>query len=87
MRKRMKKYKVYGDKLIEFYTVVTADSQEQAWEFAANNNSIDWFQIENDRTIEPYHIQEELEETETNLLEDGYPSMANDILIMDKTDI
>ena len=83
----MTKYKVYGDKLIEYYTVVTADSAEAAWDVAANNDSLDWFAIENDRTIEPYDVQEELEDLETNLLEDGYPSMANDILIMDKTDI
>ena len=82
----MTKYKVYGDKLIEYYTVVTADSAEAAWE-AASNDNLDWFQIENDRTIEPYDVQEELEDPETNLLEDGYPSMENDILIMDKTDI
>ena len=81
----MTKYKVYGDKLMTYYTVVTADSQEQAWEFAANNDNLDWFQVEDDASIEPYDVQ--LEEDETNLLEDGYPSMANDILIMDKTDI
>lgn len=82
----MTRYKVYGDKLFDYYTVVTADSRQQAWEFAANNDNLDWFQIENDKTIEPYDVVEELEEDETNLLEDGYPSMANDIIIMDKTD-
>ncbi|MGA1047068.1 MAG: hypothetical protein ACO3UU_03605 [Minisyncoccia bacterium] len=81
----MTKYKVYGDKLMTYYTIVTADSQEQAWEFAANNDNLDWFQVEDDASIEPYDVQ--LEEDETNLLEDGYPSMANEILIMDKTDI
>lgn len=82
----MTKYKVYGDKLFDYYTVVTADSRQQAWEFASNNDNLDWFQIENDKTIEPYDVVEELEEDETNLLEDGYPSMANDIIITDKTD-
>jgi hypothetical protein len=80
----MNKYKVYGDKLIEYYTVVTADTPQNAWEFAANNDNLDWFQIENDRPIEPYDV--ELEEDETNLLEDGYPSMANEIIVMDKSD-
>jgi len=84
----MTKYRVIGDKLIEYYTVVTAESREDAWTFAANNNSIEWFEIENDRTIEPYDVHEiqELEHLETNQLEDGYPSMENDILIMDKSD-
>lgn len=81
----MKQYRVTGDKLIEYYTVVTADSVEAAWKFASNNNSIDWFEIENDRTIEPYDVQE-LDDSETNLLEDGYPAIENEILVMDKTD-
>jgi hypothetical protein len=81
----MTKYKVYGDKLIEFYTVVTADSAEAAWEFAANNDNIDWFQIENDRTIEPYHIQEELEDT-LDLIEDELPSMDSQIVVSDNSD-
>jgi hypothetical protein len=76
----MNKYKVYGDKLIEYYTVVTADSAEAAWEFAANNDNLDWFQIENDRTIEPYHIQEELEDT-LDLIEDDYPSMDSGVIV------
>jgi hypothetical protein len=79
----MTKYKVYGDKLIEYYTVVTADSAEAAWQFAANNDSIDWFQIENDRTIEPYHIQEELE---LDLIEDELPSMDSGIVVSDNSD-
>ena len=79
----MTKYKVYGDKLIEYYTVVTADSAESAWEFATNNDSIDWFQIENDRTIEPYHIQEELE---LDLIEDELPSMDSGIVVSDNSD-
>ena len=79
----MTKYKVYGDKLIEYYTVVTADSAEAAWE-AASNDSTDWFQIENDRTIEPYHIQEELD---LDLIEDELPSMDSTIVVSDKSDI
>jgi hypothetical protein len=80
----MSKYKVYGDKLIEFYTVVTADSAEAAWE-AASSDNIDWFQIENDRTIEPYHIQEELEDT-LDLIEDELPSMDSQIVVSDNSD-
>ena len=79
----MTKYKVYGDKLIEYYTVVTADSAEAAWQFAANNDNLDWFQIENDRTIEPYHIQEELE---LDLIEDELPSMDSGIVVSDNSD-
>ena len=67
-----------------YYTVVAADSPDKAWDFAANNDNIDWIQMEDDASIEPYDVQ--LEEDETNLLEDGYPSMENEILVMDKTD-
>jgi len=80
----MTKYRVFGDKLMTYYTVVTADSPDKAWDYAANNDNIDWFQVEDDASIEPYDVQ--LEEDETNLLEDGYPSMENEILVMDKTD-
>ena len=78
----MTKYKVYGDKLIEYYTVVTADSAEAAWE-AASSDSIDWFQIENDRTIEPYDVQEELD---LDLIEDELPSMDSGIVVSDNSD-
>lgn len=81
----MKQYKVFGDKLINYYTVVTANDQEHAWEFAANNDSIDWFQIEDDNTIEPYEVQPI--EDRSNLIEDDYPSMESGIVVSDKTDI
>lgn len=80
----MNQYRVFGDKLISYYTVVTANSEEQAYEYASNNDNLDWFQIPTDSTIEVHFV--EPEQTETNLLEDGYPSMDNDILITDKSD-
>jgi hypothetical protein len=62
----MTKYKVYGDKLTEYYTVVTADSEANAYEFAANNDHIDWFEIETDNTIVPYNVelQDELDNSD-----------------------
>ena len=62
----MNKYKVYGDKITEYYTVVTADSEENAYLFAANNDSIDWFEIETDNTIVPYNVelQDELDNSD-----------------------
>jgi hypothetical protein len=90
----MKQYKVYGDKLINYYTVVTANDQEHAWDFAANNNSIDWFQIEDDNAIEPYDVQlvedkEFIDEPvfSSNSIEEDLPSMDSGILISDKSDI
>lgn len=54
----MNKYKVYGDKTHKYYTVVTAESPGNAWDHAANNDSIDWFEIESDNYIEPYEVIE-----------------------------
>jgi hypothetical protein len=80
----MNKYRVFGDRLTAYYTVVTADSEEHAYDYAVNNDNLDWFEIPTDSTIEVQFVVEE--ENETNLLEDGYPSMNNDILITDKSD-
>ena len=51
-------YKVYGDKTHKYYTVVTAEDQDNAWDFAANNDNLNWFEIETDETIEPYAVEE-----------------------------
>ena len=79
----MTKYKVFGDKLISYYTIVTADSESHAWDFASNNDNLDWIQIEQDSPIEVHFVEAE---DETDLLEDDYPSMENQIVIMDKSD-
>jgi hypothetical protein len=58
MRKKMNKYKVYGDKTHKYYTVVTAETRDNAWQAAENSLSIDWFEIESDNYIEPYAVEE-----------------------------
>ena len=79
---QMTKYKVIGDRLINYYVFVEAEDDEEAWQIATNND-LDWIELDSSLTIEPHTV--ELEE-ELNVLEDGYPSMENEILVMDKTD-
>jgi hypothetical protein len=80
----MNKYRVFGDKLVSYYAVVSADNEEHAYEYASNNDNIEWFQIPTDSTIEVHFV--EAEQDTSNLLEDGYPSMDNDVIIVDKSD-
>ena len=82
----MNKYKVFGDKVVDYYINVEATSAEEAWDIASNAATTDWIQMETDNTIQVHFVDNELED-ETNLLEDGYPSINNDIVISDKSDI
>ena len=82
----MSKYKVFGDMVFDFYIDVEANSADEAWDIASAAETHKWTQIVTDKTIE-VHFVEELEEDTADLLEDGYPSMANDIIVMDKSDI
>ena len=82
----MSKYKVFGDMVFDFYIDVEANSADEAWDIASAAETHKWTQIVTDKTIE-VHFVEELEEDTSDLLEDGYPSMANDIIVVDKSDI
>jgi hypothetical protein len=79
----MNKYRVFGDMIFEFYIDVEANSDSEAWDIASAAETHKWTQILKDKTIEP-HFVEELQVTLD--LEDGYPSMDNDIVVMDKSD-
>ena len=81
----MNKYKVFGDKVVEYYIDVESTSAEEAWDIASNAATDDWIQINESPKIEVHFVDDELQE-ETNLLEDGYPSMDNDVVIVDKSD-
>jgi hypothetical protein len=82
----MNKYKVFGDKVVDYYINVEATSAEEAWDIASNAATTDWIQMETDNTIQVHFVDNELEEDTSNLLEDGYPSMNNDIVTVDKSD-
>ena len=82
----MSKYKVFGDKVVDYYINVEATSAEEAWDIASNAATHDWIQMETDNIIQVHFVDNELEEDTSNLLEDGYPSMNNDIVTVDKSD-
>jgi hypothetical protein len=81
----MNKYKVFGDMVFTFYIDVEAESADEAWDIASAAETHKWTQILEDKTVE-VHFVEELQIDQTNLLEDGYPSMDNEILVIDKSD-
>ena len=78
----MTKFKVYGDKLFEYYIEVEAENAEEAWDIASNAETHKWIQIETDSIIEVSFV-----DNETDLLQDEYPVMDSQIVIMDKSDI
>ena len=80
------KYKVFGDMLFTFYIDVEANSEDEAYDIASAAETHQWTQIVEDKTIE-VHFVEELVDPKIDLLEDGYPSMSNDIIVVDKSDI
>ena len=77
----MTKFKVYGDKLFEYYIEVEAENAEEAWDIASNAATHEWIQIENDSIIEVEFV-----DNETDLLQDEYPVMDSQIVIMDNSD-
>ena len=77
----MTKYRVTGDKLIKYYIDVEADDSDEAWDIASAAGTHEWFEIESDNTIEVFDVQVISE------LEDGWPSIDNEILVTDKSDI
>ena len=52
----MPTYKVLGSRTQEFYIDVAADDPDEAWD-RANEDHVQWFEIETDETIEPYEVQ------------------------------
>jgi len=60
---------------------VEANDPDDAWEIASAAGTHEWFEIESDNTIEVFDVQVISE------LEDGWPSIDNEILVTDKSDI
>jgi hypothetical protein len=79
----MTKYKVFGDMLFEFFIDVEANSKNEAWDIASAAEVPQWTQIVKDNQIEVHFVEELKDELD---LEDGYPSMENEIIVMDKSD-
>jgi hypothetical protein len=51
----MKKFRVFGSNNKLYWTVVTANNEYEAYEIA-QNDSITWFEVENDSVIRPTDV-------------------------------
>ena len=59
----MQTYKVFGDKVHQYYTVVEAEDSDEAYDLASDSSADNWFEIESDDVIEPHtvELQDELD--------------------------
>ena len=48
----MEIYRVYGEKVHSYYTDVSAQNADDAYDVASSRNLIDWSEIENDEIVE-----------------------------------
>ena len=53
----MSKYRVYGDKVINYYIDVDAADSSEAFDKANESDSSQWFEVEGDQTIEAFHAE------------------------------
>ena len=52
----MPTFKVFGDKVHQYYTVVTSDNPDEAYD-KASGDYVEWFELETDDTIEPHTVE------------------------------
>ena len=82
----MPTYKILGSRTQEFYIDVAADDPDEAYD-RAQEDHVQWFEIETDDPIEPYEVRL-IESAESGRLEynqdEEYPSMEPGILIEGK---
>ena len=55
----MTKYRVFGDKLLNYYIDVEAANAEEAWDIASNAATHEWIQRESDSVIEVSFVDNE----------------------------
>ena len=87
----MKQFKVLGRKYTDYYTKVYAENAYQAIDVANAQDTHNWFQLEDDDTIEAMDVVEwdepdsEFDDIQLNKSnndqEDPWPDMGNGILI------
>ena len=53
-----KDYKIYSDRMQEFYVTVSAESHDLAWEAAKQIPAEGWTEIPTDDMIDPYNAVE-----------------------------
>lgn len=88
----MPEFRVFGRKYEDYYTKVNADNAYQAMELANQQDTIKWFQLPDDDTIEAIDVileenfDKEFDTPNQNIQlnsskEDEWPDMSNGILV------
>jgi hypothetical protein len=62
----MTEFRVFGDKLINYYIDVEASDESEAFQKADESDSSQWQEIEDDNTIESYSAEIKNERLFTN---------------------
>ena len=76
-------YKVFGRKYIDYYTSIPAPDEQIAYDYALNNDHIQWYEIEGDDPIEPYDVfldEYTSDEEDVQLNKEEWPDMTNSII-------
>lgn len=58
----MPKYRVFGVKETNYYTIVEATDEYEAWDIINGDKVFQWFELPTDNTIEPTEVYGEYDE-------------------------
>jgi hypothetical protein len=62
LEKRMTKYRVFGVQEKNYYAIVEAEDEYEAWDIINGDKVFQWFEIPSDKTIEPTEVYGEYDE-------------------------
>jgi hypothetical protein len=58
----MPKYRVFGVQEANYYAIVEAEDEYEAWDIINGDKVFQWFSIPSDKTIEPTEVYGEYDE-------------------------
>jgi hypothetical protein len=58
----MTKYRVFGVQEKNYYAIVEAEDEYEAWDIINGDKVFQWFEIPSDKTIEPTEVYGEYDE-------------------------
>lgn len=58
----MTKYRVFGVQEKNYYAIVEAEDEYEAWDIINGDRVFQWFEIPSDKTIEPTEVYGEYDE-------------------------
>jgi len=62
LEQRMTKYRVFGVQEKNYYAIVEAEDEYEAWDIINGDKVFQWFEIPSDKTIEPTEVYGEYDE-------------------------